>query len=73
MDEIEVDVVIPPFNPSEEAVSFEYPVGFLSPTPMFELDVLEFDVKRRVVDGEAEDAMPGWEPLLDRDTALFSF
>ena len=54
-------------------MSFEYPVGFLSPTPMFELDVLEFDVKRRVVDGEAEDAMPGWEPLLDRDTALFSF
>ena len=63
---MEVDVDIPAVDkPSEEADNFDILDVFLSPTPMFELDIKEDDVKCLVVDGEADEATPGCDPLLD--------
>ena len=59
-------------KPKEEADNLESPEGFRSPTPILAFGVVEDAVKRRVVDGEAEEAIPGCDPLLDRETMLLS-
>ena len=68
---MEVDVDIPAVDkPSEDADNFDMLEVFLSPTPMLELDIEEDDVKCLVVDGEADDATPGCDSLLDLPVKL---